>query len=144
MNFSRNDGKTQICIFVIMRVDKFLWYVRYYKTRSWATDEVGKNRVWINDIQAKPAKEVLVGDRVKVRKNQIFYEFEVLQIPKSRQGAKNVSLYIRDKTEKEQLDMLELRNSAQDYYRLKGLGRPTKRDRRSLDDFMFEFDEEEE
>ena len=124
-----------------MRIDKFLWYVRYYKTRSWATDEVSKNRVWINEQVAKPAKEVLVGDKVKVRKNQIFYEFEVLQIPKSRLGAKLVTLYIKDKTQQEQYDMLELRKSSQDYYREKGEGRPTKKDRRELDDFMSDFDD---
>lgn len=124
-----------------MRIDKFLWYVRYFKTRSWATDEVKKNRVWINDELAKPAKEVLVGDIVKVRKDQIIYSFEVLQMPKSRMGAKLVSLYIKDKTDQEQKDLLELRKSSQDYYRAKGEGRPTKRDRRDLDDFMTDFDE---
>ena len=124
-----------------MRIDKFLWYVRYYKTRSLATDEVNKNRVWINNIQAKASKEVLVGDHVKLRKNQIFYEFEVLQIPKNRQGAKTVSLYIKDKTQKEQYDMFELRKSTQDYYREKGEGIPTKRDRRDFDDFMSDFDD---
>ena len=124
-----------------MRIDKFLWYVRYFKTRSIATEEVKKNRVWVNDELAKPAKEVLVGDIVKVRKDQIIYAFEVLQMPKSRMGAKLVSLYIKDKTEKEQKDLLELRKSSQDYYRSKGEGRPTKRDRRDLDDFMSDFDD---
>ncbi|MDG4946793.1 RNA-binding S4 domain-containing protein [Weeksellaceae bacterium KMM 9713] len=124
-----------------MRIDKFLWYVRYFKTRSIATDEVKKNRVWVNDELAKPAKEVLVGDLVKVRKDQIIYTFEVLQMPKSRMGAKLVSLYIKDRTDKEQKDLLELRRSSQNYYRSKGEGRPTKRDRRDLDDFMTYFDE---
>ncbi|MDG4951535.1 RNA-binding S4 domain-containing protein [Weeksellaceae bacterium KMM 9724] len=124
-----------------MRIDKFLWYVRYFKTRSIATDEVKKNRVWVNDELAKPAKEVLVGDLVKVRKDQIIYTFEVLQMPKSRMGAKLVSLYIKDRTDKEQKDLLELRRSSQNYYRSKGEGRPTKRDRRDLDDFMTDFDE---
>lgn len=124
-----------------MRIDKFLWFVRYFKTRSWATDEVKKNRVWINDELAKPAKEVLVGDIVKVRKDQIVYTFEVLQIPKSRMGAKLVSLYIKDKTDHEQKEFLALRKSSQNYYRAKGEGRPTKRDRRDLDDFMTDFEE---
>ena len=124
-----------------MRIDKFLWYVRYFKTRSIATDEVKKNRVWVNDELAKPAKEVLVGDLVKVRKDQIIYTFEVLQLPKSRMGAKLVTLYIKDRTDKEQKDLLELRKSSQNYYRSKGEGRPTKRDRRDLDDFMTDFDE---
>ena len=124
-----------------MRIDKFLWYVRYFKTRSIATDEVKKNRVWVNDELAKPAKEVMVGDLVKVRKDQIIYTFEVLQMPKSRMGAKLVTLYIKDRTDKEQKDLLELRRSSQNYYRSKGEGRPTKRDRRDLDDFMTDFDE---
>ncbi len=128
---------------VSMRIDKFLWCVRYFKTRSIATDEVKKNRVWINDEVAKPSKEVLVGDIVKVRKNQIIYTFEVLQIPQSRMGAKLVGMHIKDKTEKEQLDLLQLRKEAQTHYRKKGLGRPTKKDRRDLDDFMFDFDEDD-
>ncbi|MRI62838.1 RNA-binding S4 domain-containing protein [Ornithobacterium rhinotracheale] len=127
-----------------MRIDKFLWCVRYFKTRSIATDEVKKNRVWINEEVAKPSKEVLVGDIVKVRKNQIIYTFEVLQIPQSRMGAKLVSLHIKDRTEKDQLDLLQLRKEAQTHYRKKGLGRPTKKDRRDLDDFMFDFDEEDD
>lgn len=126
---------------ITMRVDKFLWCVRYFKTRSWATDEVKKNRVWINNELAKPSKEVLVGDRVTVRKDQINYSFEVLQIPKSRMGAKLVTLYIRDRTEQEQKELLALRRSSQNYYRQKGEGRPTKKDRRNLDDFMTDFDE---
>lgn len=124
-----------------MRIDKFLWFVRYFKTRSIATDEVKKSRVRINDEVAKPAKEVLIGDIVQVRKNQIIYTFEVLQMPKSRMGAKLVSLYIKDKTDKEQKEQLELRKSSQNYYRAKGEGRPTKRDRRDLDDFMSDFDD---
>lgn len=124
-----------------MRIDKFLWFVRYFKTRSISTEEVKKNRVWVNDDLAKPSKEVLVGDIVKVRKDQIIYGFQVLQMPKSRMGAKLVTLYIKDKTDQEQKDLLELRKNSQDYYRLKGEGRPTKRDRRDLDDFMTDFDE---
>ncbi|MBV7441789.1 RNA-binding S4 domain-containing protein [Weeksellaceae bacterium TAE3-ERU29] len=128
---------------VAVRIDKFLWFVRYFKTRSLATDVVKKNRVWINDDLAKPSKEVLVGDIIKVRKNQIIYTFEVLQIPSNRMGAKLVSMYIKDRTEQEQLDQLQLRKEAQTHYRKKGLGRPTKKDRRDLDDFMFDFDDDE-
>ena len=128
---------------VAVRIDKFLWFVRYFKTRSLATDVVKKNRVWINDDLAKPSKEVLVGDVIKVRKNQIIYTFQVLQIPSNRMGAKLVSMYIKDQTEQEQLDQLQLRKEAQTHYRKKGVGRPTKKDRRDLDDFMFDFDEDD-
>ena len=128
---------------VAVRIDKFLWFVRFFKTRSLATDVVKKNRVWINDDLAKPSKEVLVGDVIKVRKNQIIYTFQVLQIPSNRMGAKLVSMYIKDQTEQEQLDQLQLRKEAQTHYRKKGVGRPTKKDRRDLDDFMFDFDEDD-
>lgn len=124
-----------------MRIDKFLWCVRYFKTRSLATEVVKKNRVWVNEELAKPSKDVLVGDRIKLRKNQIFYEFEVLKIPSSRMGAKLVGLHIKDLTDKKQLEELKIRQTDQNYYRQKGEGRPTKKDRRELDDFMADFDD---
>lgn len=119
-----------------MRLDKFLWYVRYYKTRSMAADAIKKNRVKINGVVAKSSKEVAPSDKLTVRKDQIDYQFEVLQLPKSRLGAKLVSLYIIDKTPKEEIEKRELHKLSQNYYRSKGEGRPTKKDRRDLDDFM--------
>lgn len=124
-----------------IRIDKFLWCIRFFKTRSLSTEEVKKNRVMINDEIVKPSKDVLIGDVIKVRKDQIFYEFEVLRIPKSRMGAKLVNLYIKDITDKKQLEELKIRRSDQNYYRSKGEGRPTKKDRRELDDFMSDFDD---
>lgn len=111
-----------------MRIDKFLWCVRYFKTRSLATEVVKKNRVWVNGELAKPSKDVLVGDCIKLRKNQIFYEFEVLKIPSSRMGAKLVGLHIKDLTDKKQLEELKIRQTDQNYYRQKGEGRPTKKE----------------
>lgn len=119
-----------------MRLDKFLWCIRYFKTRSIAAEAVKKNRVKINGDVAKSSREVSPSDRVTVRKDQIDYQFEVLQIPKSRLGAKLVSLYIVDKTPQEELDKLETKRLEQDYYREKGEGRPTKKDRRDLDEFI--------
>lgn len=124
-----------------MRIDKFLWCIRYFKTRSIATDAVKKNRVWVNGELVKPSKEIVPTDSIQVRKNQVLYTLEVLQIPKSRMGAKLVSLYIRDKTDKAQLAELQLRRQSQAHYRKQGLGRPTKKDRRDLDGFMDDFDE---
>lgn len=118
-----------------MRIDKFLWCVRFYKTRSIATDEIKKNRVSIGGNSVKSSKEVTEGLVIKIRKNQIDYQIKVLQIPKSRLGAKLVSLHIQDKTDKEQHELLKQRKIAQDYYRIKGEGRPTKKDRRSMDGF---------
>lgn len=118
-----------------MRIDKFLWCVRFYKTRSIAADEIRKNRVSVGASPVKSSKEVKIGDVVKIRKNQIDYQMEILQLPKSRVGPKLVALYIADKTEKDQYELLQMRKLNQDYYRNRGEGRPTKKDRRELDDF---------
>lgn len=119
-----------------MRLDKFLWSVRYFKTRSIAAEAVKKNKVRVNGEVAKASKEVTAGDTIVVRKDQIDYQFQIIQVPTSRIGAKLVSLHIVDQTPKEERDKLELRRLDQDYYREKGEGRPTKKDRRDLDDFM--------
>ncbi len=119
-----------------MRLDKFLWSVRYYKTRSLAADACKKNRIKVNGEVAKASRDVIPGDEITVRKDQINFCFRVLQVPESRIGAKLVTLHIIDTTPKEEYEALELRKISQDYYRQKGEGRPTKKDRRDLDDFI--------
>ncbi len=118
-----------------MRIDKFLWSVRIYKTRTLASDEIKKNRVSIGENPVKSSREVKEGDTIKIRKNQIDYKIKVIQIPKSRLGAKLVPLHIKDMTEKEQYELLKLRRMEQNYYRSRGEGRPTKKDRREIDGF---------
>lgn len=118
-----------------MRIDKFLWSVRIYKTRTLAAEEIKKNRVWIGDQSVKASREVKIGDLLKVRKNQIEYKIKVLDLPKSRVGAKLVTDYIEDRTDKEQYEILALRRMEQNYYRAKGEGRPTKKDRRDIEEF---------
>ncbi len=119
-----------------MRIDKFLWCIRFYKTRSIAAEEIKKNRVSIGTSAVKSSKEVKEGDIIKIRKNQIDYKIKVTQIPKSRMGAKLVPLHIQDVTDKEQYELLKLRKMSQDYYRSKGEGRPTKKDRRDMDEYV--------
>lgn len=119
-----------------MRIDKFLWCVRFYKTRSIAADEIKKNRVSVGSSAVKSSKEVKPGDLIKIRKNQIDYQIKILEIPKSRIGPKLVPLHIQDKTEPEQYEILKLRKLTQDYYRGRGEGRPTKKDRRDMDDYI--------
>ncbi|WP_297982747.1 RNA-binding S4 domain-containing protein [uncultured Chryseobacterium sp.] len=119
-----------------MRIDKFLWSVRFYKTRTVAADEIKKNRVSIGENVVKSSKEVKEGDVIKVRKNQIDYKIKVIQIPKSRIGAKLVSLHVKDMTDPQQYEILQLRRMEQSYYRSKGEGRPTKKDRRDIDDYV--------
>ncbi|WP_087137482.1 RNA-binding S4 domain-containing protein [Elizabethkingia meningoseptica] len=127
-----------------MRIDKFLWSIRFYKTRSIATEEIKKNRVSIGGQVVKSSKEVTEGDVITIRKNQIDYKIKVIQIPKSRIGAKLVTLHIKDMTDSEQYAMLEARKLSQDYYRQRGEGRPTKKDRREMEVFMGGDDDEEE
>ncbi len=119
-----------------MRIDKYLWCVRYYKTRSQATDACNKGQVSLNDKKTKPSKEVFPGDLIGLRKNQIQYTLEVLDIPKNRLGAKLVDLYRKDTTDPEQFEKLELLKYSRDFYRKKGTGRPTKKDRRDLSEFL--------
>ena len=118
-----------------MRVDKFLWCVRYFKTRSISTTACKKGQVRINDDVVKPSREVYITDKIKVRKNQINYELIVNDIPESRVGAKLVDIYRTDITPKEAFKTQEQLKFAKDYYRKKGAGRPTKKDRRNIEDF---------
>lgn len=117
-----------------MRVDKYLWAVRYFKTRNIATNACKKGHVKIGGESVKASRNVYPTDKIEIRKNQINYQIEVLDLPKSRVGAKLVSIYCVDITPKEHLEKLDLLKYSQDYYRKKGTGRPTKKDRRELDD----------
>jgi len=119
-----------------MRVDKFLWCVRYFKTRSLATNASKQGKVKIKGANVKPSREVFVTDIITIRKNQINYQIEVLGLPPSRVGAKLVELYIKDITPKEAFAKLELLKYSTEYYRKKGAGRPTKKDRRDIDDWI--------
>lgn len=118
-----------------MRIDKYLWCTRYYKTRNIATVACKKGAVKVNGDPVKPSRDVYPGDSIQVRKDQIRYSLEVIDIPESRVGAKLVNLYRTDTTPKEAFENQELLKSAKDYYRKKGVGRPTKKDRRDLEDF---------
>ncbi len=119
-----------------MRVDKYLWCIRYYKTRNNATEACRKGHIKINGDAIKPSKTIFNHEKITIRKNQINYELEVLDIPKSRVGAKLVDLYRKDSTPKEEFEKFELLKYSKDYYRKKGAGRPTKKDRRDLNDLQ--------
>lgn len=118
-----------------MRIDKYLWCVRYLKTRNIATLACKKGSVRVNGDIVKPSRDVYPGDKITLRKEQINYELEVLDIPESRVGAKLVDIYRKDKTPKEAFETNEMLQYAKTYYRKKGVGRPTKKDRRDIDDF---------
>jgi ribosome-associated heat shock protein Hsp15 len=119
-----------------MRVDKFLWCVRYYKTRSIATEACKKSHVKVNGNVVKPSREIYATDKVELRKDQIHYQLIVNDIPPNRVGAKLVDIYRTDITPKEAFEAQELLKYSKDYYRKKGTGRPTKKDRRDIDDYQ--------
>ena len=119
-----------------MRIDKYLWHTRYFKTRNIASTACKKGQVKINGQVVKPSREVYPTDEVIVRKNQINHQFMVLDIPKNRVGAKLVDIYRKDTTPKEAFENEELLKYSKSYYRKKGMGRPTKKDRREIDDYL--------
>lgn len=119
-----------------IRIDKWLWTVRIFKTRSIAADVCKKGRVTIGDRTAKPAMMVRVGDVVKVRKPPITFSFRVLGITKGRVGPKLVENFMKNITPPEEYRILELQRLSGYEGRAKGTGRPTKKDRRDLDQFM--------
>lgn len=124
------------------RIDKWLWAVRIFKTRSIATDACKKNRVSINGQPAKASKEVKAGDKVTVRKPPIEYKFEVIEAIQKRVGAKLVAEYMRNITDPEQYEILKLNKLSGFIDRAKGLGRPTKKDRRELEQFQGDVSDE--
>jgi ribosome-associated heat shock protein Hsp15 len=125
-----------------MRVDKYLWCTRYFKTRSLATEACKKGHIRINDTQVKPSREVYATDKITIRKNQINYIVQVTDIPDNRVGAKLVDIYRKDLTPKEAFEHLDVLKYSKDYYRKKGAGRPTKKDRRDIDGYNYEDEEE--
>ena len=119
-----------------VRIDKWLWAVRVFKTRSLATDACKMNRVSINGQLTKPSRLVKEGDVISVRKPPIEYSFKVLRVLNNRVGAKLVPEYMENVTPKEQYDILELQRLSKFVDRAKGLGRPTKKDRRDMESFI--------
>lgn len=134
-----------------VRIDKWLWAVRVFKTRSIATDACRKGRVAIDGVTVKPARMLQRGTIVSVRKPPVTYSFRVLELIGSRVGAKLVPQYMENVTPREQYELLELQRVSGFVDRAKGLGRPTKKDRRDLDQFaddlpegmdLFDWDED--
>ena len=116
-----------------IRLDKYLWAVRVFKTRSDAADAVRTNKVTVNGAYAKPSREVKIGDVIAVRKMQVTYSYKVLDLVSSRQPAKNVPLYCLNVTPQEELDKLNVPRETVFVFRDRGTGRPTKKERRELD-----------
>ncbi|WP_294453043.1 RNA-binding S4 domain-containing protein [uncultured Bacteroides sp.] len=135
------------------RIDKWLWAARIFKTRTIAAEACKKGRVNINGAQAKPSRMIKPGDIINVKKAPITYSFKVLQAIEKRVGAKLVPEIMENVTSPEQYELLEMSKISGFIDRARGTGRPTKKDRRSLDDFFtpeyfddfdFDFDDDDE
>ena len=118
-----------------VRVDKWLWAMRVFKTRTVATEACKKGRVYVGDTVIKPSRTIKVGDVVKVRKPPVTYSFRVLALTQNRLGAKLVPDYMENITPKSELDLLDVVRISGFIDRRKGLGRPTKREGRELAEF---------
>lgn len=121
-----------------VRIDKWLWAVRIFKTRTIATDACKKGRVMLGDVVVKPSRTIKVGDIIRVRKPPVTYSFRVLALTSNRLGARLVPDYMENITPKSELDLLEVVKISGFVNRRKGLGRPTKREGRQLQQFTAE------
>lgn len=119
-----------------MRIDKYVWCVRLAKTRSLATKLVAGNKVKLNGLECKPAKEVSVGDLISLQKNNATFSFRIKALTEKRLGAKLIVEFITDETPTVQVDKYKTYLAAQRNYRGKDYGKPSKKDRRELDDFL--------
>ena len=135
------------------RIDKWMWAARIFKTRTIAAEACKKGRICINGPQAKPARMIKPGDVIQVKKPPITYSFKVLQAIEKRVGAKLVPEIMENVTTPDQYELLEMSKISGFVNRAKGTGRPTKKDRRDLDefftpeyldDFDFDFDDNDE
>lgn len=118
-----------------VRIDKWLWAVRLFKTRTLAVDTIKKNRIMIKDQPVKPSRMIKVGDIIQIRRVPITYSFEVLDLSEKRMGAKLVPEFLKDVTPASELQILEQIKVSGFIDRARGTGRPTKKDRRDLSDF---------
>ena len=135
------------------RLDKWLWAARIFKTRSIAADACKNGRVTIGGVKQKASNMVKEGDVIEVRKPPITYSFKILQAIQNRVGAKLVPEVLENVTTREQLELLEMNRISGFVGRARGTGRPTKKERRELDDFIqpaffgdfdFDFDDEDD
>ena len=135
------------------RIDKWMWAVRIFKTRTIAAEACKKGRISINGALAKAARTIKPGDVIQVRKPPVTYSFKVLQAIEKRVGAKLVPDVMENVTPPDQYELLEMSKISGFVNRAKGTGRPTKKDRRDLDDFFtpeylddfdFDFDSDDE
>ena len=119
-----------------VRLDKYLWAVRIFKTRSDAADAIRNNKVTVNGAYAKPSRDAKVGDRIEVKRAMVTYSYLVTELVANRQPAKNVPTYCQNITPQSELDKLNIPRETIFVFRERGTGRPTKKERREIDAVM--------
>ncbi len=136
-----------------VRIDKWMWATRIFKTRTIAAEACKKSRVMIGGVSVKPSRMIKAGEVIQVRKPPVTFSFKVLALTERRMGAKLVPEYMENVTTPDQYEILEMNKISGFVDRARGLGRPTKKDRRELEqftdpagdgfDFDFDFDYED-
>ena len=124
------------------RIDKWLWAARIFKTRTIAADAIKNGRVTIQGVNVKPSRMVKEGEVVSVRKPPITYSFKILKTIEQRVGAKLLPEIYENVTPPDQYELLEMNRISGFVARQRGTGRPTKKERRALDEFLFDVDED--
>ena len=118
-----------------VRIDKWLWAVRLFKTRTLAAEACKKGKVIIQNVQVKPSRNVKVGDVVCIKRNPILFSFKVTALAENRMNAKLVAGFMENVTTADQLELIELAKLAGQSGRDRGTGRPTKKERRDIEEF---------
>ena len=116
-----------------MRVDQFLWCVRKFKSRNLASISCKKSDIQVNDKIIKPSKDIIINDKIKIRKNQVWREYKIIAFPKKRVGPKLVSLYFKEITDISIIEKENIKKFSFGIKRDSGKGRPTKKERREID-----------
>ena len=117
----------------VVRIDRYLWAIRVYKTRTEATDACKGNKVKVGGVNAKPSKMIKIGDEIEVRKGSILYSYKVKSLLQNRVGAKSVTDFVGNNTSETELEKLKAPIETFFLKRDRGAGRPTKKDRREMD-----------
>jgi ribosome-associated heat shock protein Hsp15 len=123
-------------LLMAIRIDKFVWSVRLSKTRSLASEQISKGKIRLNNVEVKPSKDVKVGDLITCHKNAAVFSYRILELLDKRVGPKLVSIYLEDITPIEEIEKFRIYQESQKVYRDLGTGRPSKKDRRSIEDFL--------
>lgn len=119
-----------------VRIDKWLWAVRLFKTRSQASEDCRKGKVMIGGMPVKPSRELKIGETIQLKRPPITRSYKVLALTENRMGAKLVPEFMAETTPATELEILEMQKNMSFFNRERGTGRPTKKERRDLDDFF--------